>query len=113
MLSEELVNAEPQPKSKFNFGQPMLSEEELVNTGPRYANLHALYMNACAENRNTGIIGRIERDYFWRENESEPLTVRFEDLFNLLKLDALDVGILHVITLYVTISSLLDLFIFS
>jgi hypothetical protein len=42
----------------------MLSEEELVNAGPGCVDLHALYMNACAENRNTGIVGRIERDFF-------------------------------------------------
>jgi hypothetical protein len=84
---------------KFQFGMPMLSPKEIEKAGPGCAALHALYMTACAENRDTGIVGRVEHHYFWRELDS--LTVGFEDLFDLLTLDALDVAILRVITLYV------------
>jgi hypothetical protein len=87
------------PNSKFKFGQPMLSAKEVEKAGPGCVAIHAYYMKACAENRNTGIVGRVERQYFWRELESEPLTVGFEDLFDLLTLDALDVAILRVLTL--------------
>jgi hypothetical protein len=79
----------------------MLSAKEVEKAGPGCVAIHAYYMKACAENRNTRIVGRVERQYFWRELESEPLTVGFEDLFDLLTLDALDVAILRVLTLYV------------
>jgi hypothetical protein len=77
----------------------MLSPKEIEEARPACADLHAHYMRACAENRNTGIVGRMDRHIFMRKLPA--LTVGLEDLFDLLTLDALDVGILGVITLYV------------
>jgi hypothetical protein len=80
---------------KFQFGMPMLSPKEIEKARPGCAALHALYMTACAESRDTGIVGRVEHHYFWCELDS--LTVGFKDLFDLLTLDALDVAILRVL----------------
>ena len=89
------------PNSKFNFGQPMLSEEEILQAGPKCAELHIYYMNACAMGRNIGIIGRVKSHFFLLDGQYVPLTVGFEDVFDLLTFDSLDVAILRVITLCV------------
>jgi hypothetical protein len=85
--------------TNFKYGERFLSKTELEKAGPACVALHAWYMKECEEHRTRGIIAVIKRQHFWRDAESEPFIVGLEDLFDLLTLDGLDVGLLRVLTL--------------
>ena len=53
----------------------------------------------CEEKRTTGMVAVFKKQLFWRETDTEFFTVGLEDLFDLFKLDGLDVGFLCVLTL--------------
>jgi hypothetical protein len=84
---------------KFQFGQPMLSAIEVEKAGAGCVALHAHYMKSCAKNRKGGIVAMITPRHFGRDLETEPFIVGLEDLFDLFTLDALDMFILHCLTL--------------
>jgi len=84
---------------KFQFGQPILSAPDVEKAGPRWVALHAYYMKACAENRTYGIVGMFKLQHFGHDLETEPFVVGLDDLFDLFTLDALDMSILHYLTL--------------
>ena len=85
--------------AKFKFGERFLSETELEKAGPRCVALHAWYIKECEEKRTNGMVVVFKKQHFWRLADIEFFAVGLEDLFDLLKLDGLDVGLLHVMTL--------------
>ena len=87
------------PNAKFKFGERFLSETELEKAGPRCVALHAWYMKECEEKRTTGMVAVFKKQHFWRLANIEFFVVGLEDLFDLYKLDGLDVGLLRVLSL--------------
>ena len=77
----------------------MLSETDLEKAGPGCVALHAWYMKECEENRTTGMVVVFKKQHFWRLADTEFFAVELEDLFDLFKLDGLDVGLLRVLSL--------------
>ena len=88
-----------QANPKFKFGDPFLSETYLEKVGPGCVALHAWYMKQCEEKRIAGMVAVIKRQHFLSDAESEPFIVGLDDLFDLFKLDGLDVGLLRCLTL--------------
>ena len=88
-----------QANAKFKFGEPFLSEAELEKAGPGCVALHAWYMKECEEKRTTGMVAVFKKQHFLREANTEFFVVGLEDLFDLFKLDGLDVGLLRVLSL--------------
>ena len=87
------------PNAKFKFGERFLSETELEKAGPRCVALHAWYMKECEEKRTTEMVAVFKKQHFLREANTEFFVVGLEDLFDLFKLDGLDVGFLRVLSL--------------
>ena len=56
-------------------------------------------MKECEEKRTTGMVAVFKKQHFWRLANIEFFVVGLEDMFNLFKLDGLDVRLLHVLTL--------------
>ena len=56
-------------------------------------------MKQCEEKRTAGMVAVIKRQHFLSDAESEPFIVGLDDLFDLFKLDGLDVGLLRCLTL--------------
>ena len=85
--------------AKFKFGERFLSETELEKAGPGCVALHAWYMKECEEKRTTGMVAMFKKQHFLHEADTEFFAVGLEDLFDLFKLDGLDVGLLRVLSL--------------
>ena len=85
--------------AKFKFGERFQSETELDTAGAGCVALHAWYMKECEEKRTTRMVAMFKKQHFLREADTEFFAVGLEDLFDLFKLDGLDVGLLHVMTL--------------
>ena len=88
-----------QANPKFKFREQFLSETELEKVGPGCVALHAWYMKECEEKRTTGMVAVFKKQHFWRLADTEFFAVGLEDLFDLFKLDGLDVGLLRVLSL--------------
>ena len=84
--------------AKFKFGECFLSETELEKAGPGCVALHAIH-ERIEEKRTTGMVVVFKKQHFLREADTEFFAVGLEDLFDLFKLDGLDVGLLCVLTL--------------
>ena len=87
------------PNAKFKFGERFLSEIELEKAGPGCVAHHAWYMKECEEKRTTRMVAVFKKQHFLREAYTEFFAMGLEDLFDLFKLDGLDVGLLHVLSL--------------
>ena len=72
---------------------------ELEKAGPRCVALDVWYMKECEEKRTTGMVAVFKKQHFWRLADTEFFAVGLEDMFNLFKLDGLDVGLLRVLSL--------------
>ena len=88
-----------QANPKFKFGERFLSKTELEKAGPGCVALHAWYMKECEEKRTAGMVAVFKKQHFLREAGTEFFTMGLEDLFDLFKLDGLDIGLLRVLTL--------------
>jgi len=84
---------------KFTYGQAILTEAELLVAGPFTVELHNYYMKGCQGNKKNGIVVKYRRQHFWRDRDTEVFLVGFDDLYDLFKLDALDVSLLRCFTL--------------
>jgi len=84
---------------KFTYGQAILTEAELLVAGPFTVELHNYYMKGCQGNKKNGIVVKYRRQHFWRDRDTEFFLVGFDDLYDLFKLDALDVSLLRCFTL--------------
>ena len=84
--------------AKFKFGERFLSETELEKAGPGCVALHAWYMKECEEKRTTGMVAVFKKQHLLREADTEFFAMGLEDLFDLFKLDGLDVELLRVLT---------------
>jgi len=84
---------------KFTYGQAILTEAELLVAGPFTVELHTYYMKGCQGNKKNGIVVKYRRQHFWRDRDIEFFLVGFDDLYDLFKLDALDVSLLRCFTL--------------
>ena len=84
---------------KFTYGQAILTEAELLVAGPFTVELHNYYMKGCQGNKKNGIVVKYRRQHFWRDRDIEFFLVGFDDLYDLFKLDALDVSLLRCFTL--------------
>jgi len=85
--------------AKFKFGERFLSETELEKAGLGCVALHAWYTKDCDEKRSIGMVAVFKKHHFLCESDTEFFAVGLEDLFDLFKLDGLDVGFLCVLTL--------------
>ena len=85
--------------AKFKFGERFLLEIELEMAGPRCVALHAWYMKECEEKRTTRMVAVFKKQHFLCEAGTEFFAVGLGDLFDLFKLDGLDVGLLCVLSL--------------
>ena len=56
-------------------------------------------MKECEEKRTIGMVAVFKKHHFWRLADTEFFAVGLEDLFDLFKLDGLDVRLLRVLTL--------------
>jgi len=56
-------------------------------------------MKECEERRTARMVAVFKKQYFLRETNTEFFAVGLEDLFDLFKLDGLDVGLLRVLSL--------------
>ena len=56
-------------------------------------------MKECEDKRTTGMVVVFKKQHFWRLADTEFFAVELEDLFDLFKLDGLDVGLLRVLSL--------------
>jgi len=84
---------------KFTYGQAILTEAELLVAEPFTVELHTYYMKGCQGNKKNGIVVKYRRQHFWRDRDIEFFLVGFDDLYDLFKLDALDVSLLRCFTL--------------
>jgi len=84
---------------KFTYGQAILTEAELLVAGPFTVELHNYYMKGCQGNKKNGIVVKYRRQHFWRDRDTEFFLVGFDNLYDLFKLDALDVSLLRYFTL--------------
>jgi len=84
---------------KFTYGQAILTEAELLVTGRFTVEIHNYYMKGCQGNKKNGIVVKYRSQYFWRDRDTEVFLVGFDDLYDLFKLDALDVSLLRCFTL--------------
>ena len=80
-------------------GQAILTEAELLVAGPFTVELHNYYMKGCQGNKKNGIVVKYRRQHFWRDHDTKVFLVGFDDLYDLFKLDALDVSLLCCFTL--------------
>ncbi|TVU41471.1 hypothetical protein EJB05_14992, partial [Eragrostis curvula] len=87
-----------QPNSKFKYGQALLSTTELEKAGPYCTSLHTYYMNGCKEKKKQFVVF-IRPNHLHRRDEA-PFIVDYADLYDLFNIDALDVSIARVFTLY-------------
>jgi len=67
--------------------------------GPECVALHAWYTKDCEEKRSIGMVAVFKKHHFLREANTEFFVVGLEDVFDLFKLDGLDVGLLRVLSL--------------
>ena len=84
---------------KFKNGQAILTDAELLGAGPSIVALHTYYMKGCQGNKKNGIVVKYKRQHFLRDRDIECFLVGFDDLYDLFKLDALDVSLLRCFTL--------------
>jgi len=56
-------------------------------------------MKECEEKRTTRMVAVFKKQHFWHLVDTEFFAVGLEDLFDLFKLDGLDVGLLRVLSL--------------
>jgi len=56
-------------------------------------------MKECEEKRTTGMVAVFKKQHLLREADTEFFAMGLEDLFDLFKLDGLDVGLLRVLSL--------------
>jgi len=84
---------------KFTYGQPILTDAKLLVAGSSTVALHTYYMKGCLGNKKNGILVKYRRQYFWSDRDIEFFLVGFDDLYDLFKLDALDVSLLRCFTL--------------
>jgi len=56
-------------------------------------------MKGCHGNKKNGIVIKYRHQHFWRDRDIEFFLVGFDDLYDLFKLDALDVSLLRCFTL--------------
>ena len=85
--------------AKFKFGERFLSKTVLEKAGPGCVALHAWHMIECEEKRTTRMVAMFKKQHSGRLAGTEFFAVGLEDLFDLFKLDGLDVGLLRVLTL--------------
>ena len=78
---------------------PFLLEVELEKAGLGCVALHAWYMKECEEKRTTRMVAVVKKHHFLREADTEFFAMGLEDLFDLFKLDGLDVGLLRVLSM--------------
>ena len=88
-----------QANPKFKFRERFQSKTKLEKARPGCVALHAWYMKECEEKRTTGMVVVFKKQHFLREADNEFFAVGLEDLFDLFKLDGLDVGLLRVLSL--------------
>jgi hypothetical protein len=85
--------------TNFKYGERFLSKTELEKAGPACVALHAWYMKECEEGRNRGACGVFKKEHFLCLAKREYFAMGLEDLFDLFKLDRLDMGVLRVMSL--------------
>ena len=85
--------------AKLKFGEQFLSEIELEKARLGCVALHAWYMKECEEKRTIGMVVVFKKHHFLHEADTEFFAVGLEDLFDLFKLDRLDVELLRVLSL--------------
>ncbi|CAL5006642.1 unnamed protein product [Urochloa decumbens] len=83
---------------RFNYGQPMLTADELNSAGPATISLHNYYLKGCAEKKKD-ILVQFRRAHLLRSLDKECFLVGFNDLYDLFNVDALDVSLLRCFTL--------------
>jgi hypothetical protein len=94
---DELVNAIwTKQNPKYKPGVPILSEADLEATGPNCARLHAYVMEHSKD--KLGFPAKVAQVYFQGDGDLM-LNVAFNDLYDLITLDALDVSFLRLWTL--------------
>jgi hypothetical protein len=49
---------------KFKYGQPMLTEAELLSAGTATVRLHDHYLKGCLGNQKNGIVVKYKRSHF-------------------------------------------------
>ncbi|TVU01375.1 hypothetical protein EJB05_53144, partial [Eragrostis curvula] len=87
-----------QPNFKFKYGQVLMSTADLEKAGPNCTSLHNYYMNGCKEKKKQ-IVVFIRPNHLLRRVEA-PFIVDYADLYDLFNIDALDMSIVRVFTLY-------------
>ncbi|TVU42240.1 hypothetical protein EJB05_08634, partial [Eragrostis curvula] len=92
-------------ESRYTFGQPMLSPAELESVGPATAALHSHYLAACSANQNNAIAAMYKCSHFLRSENSECFLVGFPDLYDLFKIDGLDISLVRCYTLSMSLEA--------
>ncbi|TVU09943.1 hypothetical protein EJB05_43442, partial [Eragrostis curvula] len=98
-IYEELLRLVEMESLRYTFGQPMLSLAKLEGVGPATAALHSHYLAACSANQNNAIAAMYKCSHFLRSENSECFLMGFPDLYDLLKLDGLDISLVRCYTL--------------
>ncbi|RLN18792.1 hypothetical protein C2845_PM02G16980 [Panicum miliaceum] len=80
-------------------------EAELLSTGPTTVRLHAHYLKGCLGNQKNGIVVKYKRSHFLISLDTECFLVGFNDLYDLFKLDGLDVSLLRCFTLWMIVET--------
>jgi len=82
---------------KYKFGSQILSVAELKEAGPATRDLHKYYMDRCKAKDREPILGVLRPDWWLMKEdvEMDKLSVAISDLYDLFKLDALDMSLLR------------------
>lgn len=75
----------------------MLTNAELERIGPATSALHKYYMKCCVEKEKSAIVVKFKRHHLLRDSDGFPMG--YDDLYDLLALDALDVSLICCLTL--------------
>ena len=88
--------------SKFVMGKPMMSTEELASAGVNTRRLHNHNITHAMHKDNTSIVGELKA----QDLHSGPgyFSIEWFDLYDLFNLDALDISLIHCLTLWVYIA---------
>jgi hypothetical protein len=77
----------------------MLIEAEFLSAGLATVCLHAHYLKGCLGNQKNSIVVKYKRSHFLRSLDTECFLAGFNDLYDLFKIDGLDVSLLCCFTL--------------